>query len=260
MDNSPFYAYITCASTYYSPTLVLPRSVMVFSNGSVADEWWRFVSAAHSSKSGSSDSPDYPSYLAYLLGDKDFTITRTSAQLYMCKSKKMSRILINRIFGLDPLYEKFEGKLFVEQEGKTSSIVPSMRLTEHISGNWYYIRAKHDRNVYWINRRERGREIMLTTTNDTLRPAAFKIVGIDVPEGTVLIGSDKIKLLLGREHFLSYQNFYTGGKLLVIAARGEPGTGEPAEFLFSALGDGSITGLAGLPYGGISCELVNARL
>ncbi|KAF9064903.1 hypothetical protein BDP27DRAFT_1425300 [Rhodocollybia butyracea] len=142
MDNSPFYAYITCASPS-STTLILPRSVMVFSNSGIADEWWRFVSAAHTSESYSGSSNDLPgsanfsSCLAYLLEDKDFAITRTSAQLYICKSKfSNGHGLIDRIFQLKPICEKFEGKLFVGPEGMISSLVPSKTLTEHISGNW----------------------------------------------------------------------------------------------------------------------------
>ncbi|KAF9064910.1 hypothetical protein BDP27DRAFT_1332787 [Rhodocollybia butyracea] len=234
MDNSPFYAYITSTS----PTLRLmpSRSLMVFSNSSVADEWWRFVSAAPTSGSGSTN---FSSYLAYLLADEGFTITRTSAQLYMCISKYGANDLIYSIFQLTPICDKFEGKFFV---GQTSSIVLSTTLTEHISGNWYYIRAKHDHNLYWMD--HLSQDITITTAPV---PTAFKIVGIDVPEGTVLIGSDKIKLLLrgqrgrGGERFLSdYVDPYDQWKRLVIAEEGEPAV------------------ITGLEYDWISYELVNA--
>ncbi|KAF9063134.1 hypothetical protein BDP27DRAFT_1427176 [Rhodocollybia butyracea] len=222
---------------------------MVFSNSSVADEWWHFVSAAPASGSGSAN---FSSYLAYLLADEGFTITCTSAQLYMCISKYGANDLIYSIFQLTPICDKIEGKFFVEREGQTSSIVLSTTLTEHISGNWYYIRAKHDHNLYWMD--HLSQDITITTAPV---PTAFKIVGIDVPEGTVLIGSDKIKLLLrgqrgrGGERFLSdYVDSYDQRKRLVIAEEGEP-----AVFLFSALGDGSITGLE---YDWISYELVIA--
>ncbi|KAF9038145.1 hypothetical protein BJ165DRAFT_1501037 [Panaeolus papilionaceus] len=143
------------------------RMLMVFSSRSVADEWWRAISES----------------------DNATSFQRINAQFYTHNPnvRNMYEFFYSPYF--KDINGAFRGKLFLtllaDRGGRDLSIIPNQEYTDHISGNWFYIRSKSNPSLYWciINQRLYASEKHRTQ---------FQIRGRDLKDGTVMIGSDTI--------------------------------------------------------------------
>ncbi|KAF9480243.1 hypothetical protein BDN70DRAFT_625204 [Pholiota conissans] len=225
---SIFYAYINNISDHCW------RMVAVFANRAVADEWWRAISTSSVSSHFQRLSPQF------------YTHDASKANVYdFFTDSRFSNIS-----------DQFRGKLLLTVLEDTYarisfSVIPVQEVTDHISGNWciyllslsevpksrplrFYIRSKTDPARYW--QLSNGGELCLSNTAHT----RFQVKARNVPDGTVMIGSDMIYLHVGvgKQNLIvsDYHHALTGSSGLQAVSEGVP-----HEFCFSDLENGHFS-------------------
>ncbi|KAL0064185.1 hypothetical protein AAF712_008907 [Marasmius tenuissimus] len=189
------------------------RFLIVFASRAVADEWWRAVST----------SPD----TAY-----SSKITRVTPQFY---THAEGGNIIDSI-SMDNVAKDFVDlvvfTLLDDRNGRTFSMIPQGPdpITDYISYNWFYIRSKSDRNVYWYSTVKGDKEANEgTIVASCTRSTRFRVTTRDENlNGKVMINSDEIQFQLGT---LSL-NVADNGSLRA--------SGKPENFLFRDLTNGFI--------------------
>ncbi|KAI0689926.1 hypothetical protein BC835DRAFT_1281963 [Cytidiella melzeri] len=150
------------------------RYLIVFASRAIADEWWRAVSTSTNA--------------AYAT-----TITRVTPQFYTHDPTKA--IIFNTITDAS-VAGRFLGSVIFSLLGNRDvlvwSVIPVQNVTDHISGNWFYIRTKGDDSTYWyctpdgriLASRTKSTRFLIRTVDPSLSPKA------------VMINSDNIYITL----------------------------------------------------------------
>ncbi|KAI0766486.1 hypothetical protein BC629DRAFT_1596328 [Irpex lacteus] len=176
----PFYAYIKPVVTPNPETYL-----MVFSDQATADDWWRAVCT---------------SSMDVL---KTKSIKRISPQFYAYDPQQI-KINTNRLAGGE--LRLFADKVFfvaLPQDHPSSILpqlgtIPLLDITEHISGNWFYIRSKGRNPVYWYcDTNNAGTDTGALVVASRIHSTRFCITAAevaDVPIGAVMVGKDSVEL------------------------------------------------------------------
>ncbi|KAK7058617.1 hypothetical protein VNI00_002253 [Paramarasmius palmivorus] len=165
-----FYAYIS--ETRDDNTW---RIVMAFADSSTADEWWRAISGSNNS----------------LLAD----IRRVTPEMYIHNAAVFNVYNFFIDTRITDISQKFKGRLILtlqnDRGGRGINIFPKQRVTDLVSGNWFYIRSSVDPEMYWHYETKGGYpRISVSRTGRSL----FCVTATNVPSRTVMIGSDTVKL------------------------------------------------------------------
>ncbi|PPR04151.1 hypothetical protein CVT24_010711 [Panaeolus cyanescens] len=159
-----FYAYIHNINDDNTT-----RVLMVFANRETADEWWRAILTI----------PNVAS--AY---------QRISPQFYVHDTRcNVLEFFTNDRFR--PISEAFRGRLFLtllhDRGGREFPIIPPLSITDHVSGNWFFIRSVSKPSLYW---HYASGGIVASDTKRT----QFQIKGRTLQDGTIMIKDDLITL------------------------------------------------------------------
>ncbi|KAJ7236568.1 hypothetical protein B0H12DRAFT_1238456 [Mycena haematopus] len=172
-----FYAYIHDISNEHHY-----RMVITFASRAVADEWWRAMST---------------STIDFL---KD-NIQRITPQFYTHNTAKWnfySFFADPRVKGIS---DQFRGKMFIvlenDQAGRGITIIPMQSIVDHASGDWFSIRSKANAQQYWYYDDFVG----CITISETQR-TSFKITSADLHEGSIMVSSDQITLIVQYHGFV----------------------------------------------------------
>jgi len=161
------------------------RHVLVFRNSSVADEWWRAISANTRFASVKRLSPD-----VYNHNDSVYN-------LYNFFSDGNADV--------KAIAAKFVGQMYFtllnDRAGRGTDIIPQQDVSDNISGNWFYIRSKSDPRRYWFSPAADGNYCKYCQSSScdkihvsTAERTRFRVTGRDLQEGTVMIGTDQVTL------------------------------------------------------------------
>ncbi|KAF9263879.1 hypothetical protein L218DRAFT_958715, partial [Marasmius fiardii PR-910] len=166
-----FYAYIS--ETRDDNTW---RMLLTFTDSATADEWWRAIADTKNS----------------LVAD----VRRITPEFYIHNAAVYN--MFN--FFVDPritdISQNFKGRLIItlqnDRGGRGIDILPKQRVTDLISGNWYYIRSSVDREIYWYYEvtKDGHPRISVSRTGRSL----FCVTTTNVPTGKVIIRSDMVRL------------------------------------------------------------------
>ncbi|KAF9042894.1 hypothetical protein BJ165DRAFT_1529050 [Panaeolus papilionaceus] len=160
---SLFYAYIH--NIRDDNTL---RLIMVFATRGIADQWWRAISSSVHAGFFQRISPQF-----YTHDD------RCSVYEFFTHER------------FKPMSEKFRGKMFFtwidDRTGRGLPIIPPQVITDHISGNWFYIRSTTNPSLYW---HLQGDQIIVSNEKTT----QFQIKGRSLKDGTIMIEEDPITI------------------------------------------------------------------
>ncbi|KAI9566224.1 hypothetical protein HD554DRAFT_2040445 [Boletus coccyginus] len=125
-----FYAYLK-----NSPDDIVYRYLITFESRDAADEWWRMISTAPSP------------YAA--------NIQRTSPQFYT-QSVALGNVVNSFTNGSFAPPKLFLTKMFFtllnDRDGRIMSVAPPIDITDHLNGQWYFIRSQSDTHRYWYFR------------------------------------------------------------------------------------------------------------
>ncbi|KIJ48664.1 hypothetical protein M422DRAFT_247522 [Sphaerobolus stellatus SS14] len=123
-----FYAFAKCSDSRYEGSY---RTLIVFANRETADEWWRAVSTSTGAN-----------------GIYAKNIKRVAPQLYL-HNPAISVNIVSTITTAN-VADQFNGKVFFTDLGSyPAPPVPSLDITDHISGHYFFIRSKVDPGRYW---------------------------------------------------------------------------------------------------------------
>ncbi|KAF9265170.1 hypothetical protein L218DRAFT_943047 [Marasmius fiardii PR-910] len=91
--------------------------------------------------------------------------------------------------------QNFQGRLILtlqnDRGGRGIDIFPKQRVTDLISGNWFYIRSTSDPQMYWHYDTSGGySHISASRTERSL----FRVTATNIPTGKVIIRSDTVQL------------------------------------------------------------------
>jgi len=251
MTDGAFYAYLNVISNTTWAVTIRHSFVIVFASRAVADEWWRFVSApVVAARNGDST---FLSRLSYFLSDTP-TITRTTPQFYTCETSSPGmhiNFLSNKLISA-----QFSGRMFLEKPEwlrLNQSFIPVQPIIDHISGKRFRIRAKQNPNLYWAFRDKNSIvdtsttpsfHILVVELANIAEAPSFRIVGRDVPDGTILIGTDVIKIQVDDTNYVSREvkeiNKENPFETPTWARLVWKNVGQPAEFKFSEFEEGGI--------------------
>ncbi|KZP16314.1 hypothetical protein FIBSPDRAFT_794583, partial [Athelia psychrophila] len=120
-----FYAYI--ANILDEATF---RLLAIFASRTVADEWWRAVSASPHAR----------------------FIKRAAPQFYAHDATQCNLSGFFEMPEFKPIAEKFRGRMLFTQlnDGLLGiTIIPPQEVTDHISGGWYHIRSAANHALCW---------------------------------------------------------------------------------------------------------------
>ncbi|KZP25505.1 hypothetical protein FIBSPDRAFT_929179 [Athelia psychrophila] len=199
-----FYAY---ASNIFIPDR--NRLLVVFASRATADEWWRAVSTSPHAAHVKRSSPQFYSYdvlrynlLTFFQGDARF----------------------------DPLAGQFLGRMWFNvmfnSDAPGFSVIPPVQITDHISGNWFYIRSVSNHTLQWLY--NPGSTYVRISNN---KGTKFRVMIRDMPAGTMMVGSDLVTLQIGARVHIDVQG---AGRVGVTG-------GHPPVFLFSDLENGNFS-------------------
>ncbi|KAH7906056.1 hypothetical protein BJ138DRAFT_1117915 [Hygrophoropsis aurantiaca] len=182
-----FYAYFRNVNDDWSY-----RYVAVFATREVADEWWRAVSESSNSRFAGS-------------------VKRITPQLY---THDPNIYLVFTSLTTADVAPKFLGKVFFtllpNRDAYTGfAPIPSPAMTDHVSGNIFFIRSKANPEEFWYCPPGQsglvagGTPVYSSTGNRT----RFRIARISdsgsTPANSIMIGSDKISIELAASADLS---------------------------------------------------------
>jgi len=160
--NGVFYAYvhnIRDEGTW--------RVIIAFESRAVSDEWWRAASS-----------------IGYGIG-------RVNSQFYTHDPTRANVLYFFVDVPFRTIAEQFRGRMFTslqnDRGGRTIDIIPAQSVSDHISGNRFFIRSKGDQNLYWFHDPSSGR-IRASHTERT----HFQIMANNMPLGTIMIDTDPI--------------------------------------------------------------------
>ncbi|KAI9459273.1 hypothetical protein HD554DRAFT_1679648 [Boletus coccyginus] len=112
------------------------RYLITFVNREAADEWWRLISTQPNPWTGK--------------------VKRISPQFYTHDPEPLN--IGREFFSRDdfPAAREFLDKMFTmllnDRGGRILSVAPPIKVTDHISGRWYFIRSQTDTQKYWYLR------------------------------------------------------------------------------------------------------------
>ncbi|KZP06497.1 hypothetical protein FIBSPDRAFT_1053519 [Athelia psychrophila] len=189
------------------------RLLVVFANRATADEWWRAVSTSPHAAHVKRSSPQFYSYdavrynlLTFFQGDARF----------------------------DPLAGQFRGRMWFNVMPNSDipgiSVIPPVQITDHISGNWFYIRSASNHALHWYYNSAHSTRFNISHRRGT----KIRVVIRDMPAGTIMVASDLVTLQIGAEAHIDVQ---VSGHLGLTG-------GHPPVFLFGDLENGKFSASA----------------
>ncbi|KAI9568773.1 hypothetical protein HD554DRAFT_2021588, partial [Boletus coccyginus] len=177
---------------------VYGRYLLTFVNRDAADEWWRMISTQPSPWTGK--------------------IKRISPQFYT--DYPTSHELGIDFFSHDdfPAAREFLDKMFFtllnDRDGRILSIAPPIKIMDHISDRWYFIRSQSDTQKYWYFRVDGTCLVCGNADCDAIhvstqfrsrfciRARIAANQSLHAPRGFVMIGSDDIHILASKDYTL----------------------------------------------------------
>ncbi|KAH7906055.1 hypothetical protein BJ138DRAFT_1117914 [Hygrophoropsis aurantiaca] len=182
-----FYAYFRNVNDDYSY-----RYVAVFATREVADEWWRAVSESSNVQFANSVKRLTPHLYTH---NPNVYVVYTSLTTAGVATNFLGRVF----FTLLPNRDVYTG--FVP--------IPSPEITDHVSGNIFFIRSKANPEEYWYCPPSHsglvasGTPVYASTTNRT-RFRVTRIPGSgSTPANSIIIGTDKVSVELAASADLS---------------------------------------------------------
>jgi len=173
-----FYAYVKNINDDWSW-----RYLITFASRAVADEWWRAVSTSTNTKYSDSIRRVTPHFYTHDTNQANASKSITDAQVA----------------------SKFLGKMFFtllpDRDGRALSVIPAQDITDHVSGNFFFIRSKASPNEYWYcpgsstGQVAPNSNVYVSRTERT----RFRVRLINERKdgkGTIMVGSDEITITL----------------------------------------------------------------
>ncbi|CCM01723.1 uncharacterized protein FIBRA_03788 [Fibroporia radiculosa] len=197
------------------------RYVIVFASRAVADEWWRTVSTSSN-----------PSYVS--------SVQRINPQFYT-HNPNIANIAYSIITA--NVAPAFLGKVFftliVDRDGRTLSTIPVQNVTDHVSGDFFFIRSKADPTQFWYcppsksGLVEQGTLVSASRRYRTRFRVRITRTGTTDHRGAIMIGSDDIDIMTPSDLSVTVSQCYLGSQL-VIASSGN-------RFKFADFSNGSFS-------------------
>ncbi|KAI5803451.1 hypothetical protein DFH27DRAFT_610500 [Peziza echinospora] len=177
------------------------RYVIIFSTRTVADEWWRTLQDKVSE------------------GKHTFsTIQRVTPQFYLhdpgTRANNYAGNSISTTLTHHDGTPEFMGKIIFSPQGGrrwtgAMDVIPIQDITDHISGNFFFIRSKHNPSLFWHYSPSDGGSIKASSTERTkfrisIRPrgigsAKHPSTGLNY-DGKIMTGSDNVEIALAYEN------------------------------------------------------------
>ncbi|KAL4268387.1 PH domain-containing protein [Pleurotus pulmonarius] len=155
------------------------RLVLTFSDAAAADEWWRAISSGKTAAGAP----------ANLLSD----IRRINPQFYNHNVAVFNVYEFFTDWRVTELAKPFRGRMFItlqnDRGGRGHDIIADQKVTDLVSGDWFYVRSKTDPSLYWHYEVGNSR-VVVSNCQRTM----FSVVAQNVPAKTVMIRSDTVAL------------------------------------------------------------------
>ncbi|EIW79026.1 hypothetical protein CONPUDRAFT_166864 [Coniophora puteana RWD-64-598 SS2] len=153
----------------------------MFRNMDVADEWWRTVSIDSQYRDIERTSPCYYTHIH-------------TARPNECAAYSINESIESTNIGAVVLHAVGHG---ANESLLRRTTIPPQNVTDHISGNNFFIRSKADPRDFWhVPRRGRGAGTLIVSRTDRTR---FRVTARDAPAplnggSTIMIGSDSVEI------------------------------------------------------------------
>ncbi|KDR78032.1 hypothetical protein GALMADRAFT_155058 [Galerina marginata CBS 339.88] len=166
-----FYAYAKNDSDDWSW-----RYLITFLNASVADQWWRAVT--------DSVAGGYTRFAG---------VKRLSNQWYTHNPNVNAGNIsetVNDVKAANSFLGKVFFTLIVDRDGRTLSVAPTINFTAYKSNSSFFVRSILNPTRYWYYPPASGGAVLASNTRRTR--FTIGIVAAAQPDGTIMIGTDKV--------------------------------------------------------------------
>ncbi|KZT23890.1 hypothetical protein NEOLEDRAFT_1068570 [Neolentinus lepideus HHB14362 ss-1] len=164
-----FYAYVK-----YSRDNDTTRYVMTFASREIADEWWRALSKTSYASYVTRVTPEF-----YTHDAASFNITN-SVLIQDCTPQFLNKVFFT---------------LLMDRGGRDVNHLPEQHVTDHVSGNVFFIRSKADPTQFWYCPNTSDGKVHLSRTDRTLFRIDIANGQANEGKGTILIGTDNINII-----------------------------------------------------------------
>ncbi|EPQ57583.1 hypothetical protein GLOTRDRAFT_110634 [Gloeophyllum trabeum ATCC 11539] len=163
-----FYAYVK-----YSRDNDTYRYVMTFASREIADEWWRAFSKTSYANSVKRVTPEFYTHDVAVFNLTDSVLRQDCTPQFL-----------NKVFFT----------LLMDRGGRDVNHLPLQNITDHVSGNLFFIRSKADPTQFWYCPNSSETPLCLSRTDRTLFRIDIANAAAGEGRGTVMISTDDITI------------------------------------------------------------------